>query len=179
MSDTTRHSARPEPTQPSWREWYRVALFGLSAYSTGIAWQAQLVSYPLYRSVGAADFAAYHLDYNAAIPFVVIVPGFVTFLAAMGYWWTGPRDESRAVAGTVAVSGLAALSATLAWAIPRHDELDRVGQSMAVIDSLLQANLLRSLVLTAGTVALGWALGRRLTRSSATVPQPDVATAPR
>lgn len=165
MSTATRHAETRSHTASAWRKWYRVGLFTLSAYSTGIAWQAQLVSYPLYRSVGAADFPAYHLDYNAAIPLVVIVPGFVTFLASMAYWWTRPADESRAVAGTVAVTGLAALVSTVAWAIPKHDELDRVGQSLPVIDSLLQANLLRSVVLTAGTAALAWAIGRRLAGS--------------
>ena len=158
------HESHSEPTDSPWREWYRLGLFGLSAYSMAIGWQAQLVSYPLYREVAAADFPAYHLYYNGAIPIVVIVPGFLTFLASIGYWWSRPHDQTRAGAGLVAVSGLGALLATVAWAIPRHDELDRVGQSLPVIDSLLQANLVRSLLLSAGTLALGWSLGRRLTR---------------
>lgn len=157
-------STQSDPTASPWREWYRVGLFGLSAYSMAVGWQAQLVSYPLYREVAAADFPGYHHFYNDAIPLVVIVPGFLTFLGSIGYWWTRPADESRPVAGVVAISGVGALLATVAWAIPKHAELDRIGQSLPVIESLLQANLLRSAMLTAGTLALGWTLGRRLTR---------------
>jgi hypothetical protein len=44
--------------------------------------------------------------------------------------------------------------------IPRHDALDRIGQDDAVITSLLQANLVRSLALRVGVVVLGWCLSR-------------------
>lgn len=143
-------TARPT----TWRWPNLVAVTALTVYSTAIGWQAQLVSYPLYRAVDAADFAAYHLQYNVSIPVVVIVPGFLSFLACIAFWWTRPADVPRPVAGLVALSGLAALLSTVLWAIPRHDLLDEIGQSDAVIDSLLDANLLRSLALTVGALAL-------------------------
>ena len=46
------------------------------------------------------------------------------------------------------------------WAIPMHDRLDQIGQSAATLDSLLQANLVRSLALTAGTAALVWCVAK-------------------
>ena len=73
-----------------WRRCYLAGLAAVSAYSTGVAWQAQKVSYPLYRSVNAGNFAEYHLDYNHAIPLPVIVPGFAGFLAAIAFWGPGP-----------------------------------------------------------------------------------------
>ena len=148
------------PSTPSvtardaWRRPHLVALTALTAYSTGVGWQAQLVSYPLYRAVPPEDFLAYHAQYNQAIPLVVIVPGFLSFLACAAFPWTRPADVPRGLAAVVAVSGLGALVSTVAWAIPRHDRLDRIGQDEATIASLLDANLVRSLVLTAGTVAL-------------------------
>ena len=60
----------------------------------------------------------------------------------------------------VAGAGLVSLLATVLWAIPMHDRLDQIGQDAATIDSLLSANLLRSLALTAGTAALVWCLTR-------------------
>ena len=60
----------------------------------------------------------------------------------------------RGLAGVVAGSGLVSLVSTVAWAIPRHDRLDRIGQDEATIASLIDANLVRSLALTAGAVAL-------------------------
>jgi hypothetical protein len=142
------------------RTWYLIAVSVLCAYSTGVAWQAQLVSYPLYRAVGAADFVAYHQRYGEAIPLVVVLPGFVTFLAGTAFLWARPRQVSRGVAMVVSASSFIALLSTVLWAIPKHDELDRIGQSASTIDSLLQANLVRSLALSAATLALGWSVAR-------------------
>jgi hypothetical protein len=164
MQVVSRRSTSHPSSRPGWRRWSLAGLAGLSAYSTGVGWQAQAVSYPLYRSVGSADFARYHLDYNAAIPLPVIVPGFVTFLAAIAFWWTRPADVSNRTAGIVSATGVVALASTVLRAIPMHDRLDRSGQSDVTIDSLLQANLVRSLALTVGTVALL----RELVRSAST-----------
>lgn len=141
-------------TRADWRRPHLVALTALTAYSTGVGWQAQAVSYPLFRAVPPEDFLAYHAQYNEAIPLVVIVPGFLSFLACAAFPWTRPADVPRGLAGVVAGSGLVSLVATVAWAIPRHDRLDRIGQDEATIASLIDANLVRSLALTAGAVAL-------------------------
>ena len=94
-----------------------MALTALTAYSTGVGWQAQAVSYPLFRAVPAEDFLAYHAQYNEAIPLVVIVPGFLSFLACAAFPWTRPADVPRGLAGVVAGSGLVSLVSTVAWAI--------------------------------------------------------------
>ena len=147
-----------------WRDWNLLALAGLHAYSTAIGWQAQAVSYPLYRAVGVDEFKAYHAAYNDSIPLVVIVPGFLTFLGAVAFWWTRPPDVPKRLAGLVSVSGLASLLSTVLWAIPRHDELDRNGQSADTIDSLIHANALRVAALSVGTVAISWSVGQLLRR---------------
>ena len=54
------------------------------------------------------------------------------------------------------VASLMSLLATVLWAIPHHDELDRSGQSSATIDSLLAANLVRSFALTVVALTLTW-----------------------
>ncbi len=40
------------------------------------------------------------------------------------------------------------------WAVPTHDRLDEAGRSAATIDSLLPADLVRTVALTASTLAL-------------------------
>jgi hypothetical protein len=147
-----------------WRNRYLVALSCLTAYSTGVAWQAQLVSYPLYRSVGAEDFLAYHARYNETIPGVVIVPGFLTFLAGIAFYWARPAGIGRAEGATVSIAGLVSLLTTVLWAIPAHIELDRIGQSAPTIDRLLTANLVRSAALTVGMVVLAVGVARLLPR---------------
>ena len=145
---------------PGWRRWYLAGLTALTGYSMGVGWQAQLVSYPFFGTVPAEHFAAYHQQYNQAIPLVVIAPGFLSFLAGVAFLWARPRDVPRPAAVIVAGTGLVSLLATVLWAIPMHDRLDQIGQSAATLDSLLQANLVRSLALTAGTAALVWCVAK-------------------
>jgi hypothetical protein len=163
MTHTAAAALRPTgaTSRTHWRRWNLVGLTALTAYSTALGWQAQLVSYPLYRAVDADGFAAYHQQYNESIPWVVVLPGFVGFGSAVAFYWTRPADVGRAVALLVSASGVTSMVATVRWAIPMHDRLDEIGQSGPTIDSLLDANLLRSVSLTVGTLALCWCLGRR------------------
>ena len=147
---------RPVSWAPRWRRFNVLGLTALTAYSTAIGWQAQLVSYPLYRAVDPTSFAAYHEQYNQAIPVVVIVPGFLTFFAGAAFFWTRPADTPRPVAALVSISGVTALLSTVLWAIPLHQRLDDDGPSAATIDGLLDANLVRTSALSAATLALLW-----------------------
>lgn len=148
------------------RELGLVGLTAVTAWSAAVAWQAQLVSYPLYRAVDAEDFLAYHAQYNAAIPVVVILPGFVSFLAGIALPWTRPDGVPVRAAAVVSVAGAVSLASTVAWAIPMHARLDRVGQDAATIDRLLTANLVRSVALTVGTLALTALVAGRTCRRS-------------
>lgn len=166
MTHTAPQSA-PAPlpvTESSWRHWNLIGLTVLTTYSTALGWQAQRVSYPLYRAVADADFATYHQLYNDAIPLPVILPGFVCFAAAAVFPWTRPSTVPQWAAITVGLVGLTSLVSTALWAIPMHDRLDDAGPSAATIDSLLTANLVRTLALTAGTATLAWCTGRLLRR---------------
>lgn len=167
MTETvSRIRLRPYTRGAGWRRWYLGGLTALTAYSMGVGWQAQLVSYPFFGTVPAEHFAAYHLRYNAAIPVVVIIPGFFSFLAGIAFYWARPRDVPRPAALVVAGAGLVSVLTTVLWAIPMHDRLDRIGQDAATVASLLSANLVRSLALTAGTAALVWSVARRASRTN-------------
>lgn len=144
----------PRRGRDGWRYPHLAALTALTWYATALGWQAQLVSYPLFRVVPPAGFPAYHLAYNEAIPWVVIVPGFVSFLACAAFPWTRPREVSRPTALLVAATGVGAVLTTALWAIPRHDELDRIGPDPATVASLLHANAWRTGALTVGAVLL-------------------------
>ena len=159
-------AARPAAirTRPGWRVWNLAALTALTAYSTGVAWQAQFVSYPLYRAMSAAEFPGYHLAYNAAIPGVVIIPGFLSFLACAAFPFARPAGASRTAAVVVAVTGIGSLLSTVLWAIPMHDRLDAIGQDPATIASLLGANAVRTACLTLATLALSWCTVRLIGR---------------
>lgn len=150
--------------RPRWRVWNLAVLAALTAYSTGVAWQAQFVSYPLFRAARADDFPAYHLAYNAAIPGVVIIPGFLTFLTCAAFPFTKPAGVPRAATAVVVISGIGSLLSTVLWAIPMHDRLDAIGQDATTIASLLAANGVRTALLTVGAAALTWTVVRLLRR---------------
>ena len=64
----------------------------------------------------------------------------------------------------MAISGLGSILSTVLWAIPRHDLLDRIGQDAATIASLIQANGVRTALLTLGAATLSWSLVRLIRR---------------
>lgn len=106
----------PEATraaQGGWRGWNLAALTAMSGYVTALGWQAQLVSYPLFRAVGREEFLDYHAQYNDGIVWVVIVPGFATFLSQVAFWWTRPAGTSRTAAALVAAGGVTAIASTV------------------------------------------------------------------
>jgi hypothetical protein len=150
-----------------WRHLNLACLTALTAWSAAVGWQAQVVSYPLYRAVGDQEFAAYHQQYNEAIPLVVIAPGFASFLAGGAFYWTRPAEVPRSAAVLVSAAGGTSLAATVLWAIPMHNRLDRVGRSPGTIDSLLRANLLRTVALTGSTLTLIWSTWRSWGRTGA------------
>jgi hypothetical protein len=158
MSDTARR--HPTDSRRGWRHLNLTGLTALTAYSAALGWQAQVVSYPLYRAVGDREFAAYHQQYNEAIPLVVIAPGFASFLAGAAFYWTRPAEVPRSVAAVVSLAGVTSIASTVLWAIPMHNRLDEVGRSTATIDGLLRANLLRTVALTGSTLALVWSVWR-------------------
>jgi hypothetical protein len=162
MSQTAGSTVRSDPAarrrQGRWRDAALVALTAMTAYTTAISWQVQAVSYPLFRAVDAVQFPAYHQQYNETILWPVLIPGFPTAAAGVLFFWIRPARLSGRVAAVVSAASLASLLLTVLWAIPMHDRLDVIGQDGATIDSLLRANLLRSLSFTLSTAALCWGL---------------------
>lgn len=144
------------------RRWNLVGVVTLTAYSTALGWFAQEVGYPLFGEVAPADFASYHQYYNEAIVWPVIVPGFAGFVAATVFPWTRPREVPLPAALLIGATGLTCLATTVLWAIPMHDRLDAQGFAQTTLNSLLEANLVRTAALTAGTLTLGWCLRRML-----------------
>jgi len=172
-NDISIRQLQPTPTMPvgatasrwsHWRDWNLLALSGLTAHSTALGWLAQEVMYPLFRATGKNEFAAYHLQYNEAIVWPVIVPGFLGFASAAAFLWTRPAEVPRWAAAVVSLSGITCILSTVLWAIPMHDRLDEIGQSAATIDSLLAANLVRTVALSISLGVLGWSVGRLLQR---------------
>lgn len=126
----------------------------LGVYNCGVIWPTQWVTYPLFRLVPNDEFLAYHLSYNRRITTVVIIPGFLFFLAPFVLLFFRPPSITLWMAVLSAVLGGLALFVTVVLEIPRHIQLQRQGKSDSLIQGLIVNNWLRTFAITAQTVLL-------------------------
>jgi hypothetical protein len=116
----------------------------LAFYVLGEIWFCQIVIYPLFAKVGAADYIRYHGYYTQRIPLPVIVPGFLSFLLPIPLALFGPTVPvwmSVANIGT----GLVGLLVTVLLEIPRHGRLEKAGKNDVTIAELIRYNWPRTL----------------------------------
>jgi len=124
---------------------------------TGVIWLVQLVQYPGFGRVGAADFASFHAHHCRAIGFVVGPLMVVELLTAVLLAWTGqPLWFWRFM--------LAAL--LLIWVStallqgPLHSRLAREGLRPDLVESLVRGNWLRTILWSARSAGLVWFYAR-------------------
>lgn len=147
-----------------WGAWLLVAQALVAAAMTGVIWQVQLVTYPQFLNVGAAEFPAYHAAHTRSIGLVVaplMLAELALALAAL--WWcrTGPlRSSMRFGAGLV----LALWATTWLWQVPLHARLESEGRLEPVIRELIAGNWLRTLLWSARAALLGTLVGRLIPR---------------
>jgi len=137
---------------------FLAALTALGLYALGIGWMTQQVSYPLFSHVPEGQFVAYHRNYSRRIPIVIIVPGFTYFLASMAFVALRPDPVPLWLAAVVGLGGLASLVATVGFAIPCHQRLQREGSSPTVLRRLRNADRVRAYGATINAVLLLWAV---------------------
>ncbi|MEV6491963.1 hypothetical protein AB0M20_25605 [Actinoplanes sp. NPDC051633] len=123
---------------------YLLVVTGLAVYVVGISLMTTQVSYPLYASVPADAFVAYHARYSRRIQPIIIAPGFPTFLACVVFPFVRPGSVSVWAGALVAAGGVVALGATLSTAIPAHVRLQRDGFTPAHYRRLRTADVIRT-----------------------------------
>ncbi|OON70737.1 hypothetical protein [Hymenobacter sp. CRA2] len=132
--------------------------FALSAYLTGVIWTVQLVHYPGFALVPAAEFGAYHRAHTARISWVVMAPMVLELLLA-GWWaWVAPSAAAWWALGLV----LVIWAVTFFVSVPLHNRLASDGAAYATVYGLVRTNWLRTLAWTARCGLLGWVLAQHL-----------------
>lgn len=125
----------------------------------GLIWLVQLVSYPLFARVSAADFPAYHAAHARLIT-PLVAPLMLGELAAA---LAGAAYVDRALPREAAWSGAAL--AVAAWlltafvSVPHHDALAR-GFDRRAYDALVATNWLRTATWTLRGAIVLWAAAR-------------------
>ena len=119
-------------------------------FIVGLIWLIQLIVYPQFLRVGAADFRAYHFSHCLRIGFM-IVP-LVLFEAGSAAWllYEGLRSMPFLISlGMIPLIGLS----TAVWQAAYHKRL-MLGRDDAVIRHLILTNWVRTLGWTARGVLL-------------------------
>jgi hypothetical protein len=127
-------------------------LDGVIFYVLGGIWFAQIVVYPLFGKVGAAEYVRYHRFYSSRIPLPVILPGFASFLVPVTLVFFGPDSVPAWMTLANAACGVVDLVVTVGLEIPRHARLEKGGKQEAVIRELVRYNWPRTLSITASAV---------------------------
>ena len=121
----------------------------------GLIWFVQVVAYPLFARVAAADFLAYHASHSRLITYVV-APLMLGELASAIAWLIWPlRGVSPAVAWVGAALAVAAWAATMFVSVPQHTILAR-GFDPRAHDLLVVTNWIRTAAWTARGAILLW-----------------------
>jgi hypothetical protein len=117
----------------------------------GQIWLVQIVVYPLFARVGAAEYVGYHSFYSRRIPAPVIVPGFASFLLPVPLALYGPVVPFWMSAANI-TAGLAGLLVTGLLEIPRHARLEKGGKNAVTIAELIRYNWPRTLSISSQAV---------------------------
>ena len=129
---------------------------------TGLIWLVQVVHYPLFALVGASAFPGYHAAHTRLVALVVAPLMIVEAGAAV--WIVVSRVDDAWVAWTGLTLVAVVWLATFGLAVPRHDALMRDGYDLAVIESLVATNWVRTVAWTLRAAVAAWML-RALVRA--------------
>ncbi|HND34026.1 MAG TPA: hypothetical protein PLA94_28695 [Myxococcota bacterium] len=121
----------------------------------GLIWTIQVVHYPLFARVGAAEWARFHAEHSTRIT-LLVGPLMVAELGLAVALGLGAPPERRVWAWVAAgLVGVAWLS-TAFLSVPLHNRLG-AGQDLGLIAELVQTNWPRTLAWTLrGLLLLGW-----------------------
>jgi hypothetical protein len=123
----------------------------------GLIWFVQVVAYPLFARVAAADFPAYHEAHLRLITYVVGPLMLGELIGAMA-WLLWPLDDvPRAVAWVGAALAVIAWVATMFVSVPQHNILAR-GFDARACDALIVTNWIRTAAWTVRGATLLWVL---------------------
>lgn len=126
-----------------------LVLWAVLAFAVlGQIWFCQIVIYPLFARVGRDNYIDYHRFYTSRIPFVVIVPGFLSFLVPIPLALFGPDVPTWMSVANI-VTGICGLLVTVFLAIPRHGRLEKGGKNDVTIAELVRVNWPRTASITA------------------------------
>jgi hypothetical protein len=136
-------------TNVEWSLWCQLAT---TLPLLGVIWLVQLVVYPQFARVGAAEFCDYHRYHSSRITWVVAPLMLGEAIAAIAFWILS--DATTKLLATIGLALLlAAWTATAAIAVPAHNRLAS-GFDRSAFRQLTHANTARVMVWSARAVVV-------------------------
>ena len=127
----------------SFAHWLLIGCAVLYLYATGGCWLLQVVCYPAYHLVGAAEFVPFHVAFGKRLLQVFVGPAVLACMLSFVLVLVRPAAVPLWAALGCAITSAIILITTIAIEVPKHNQLDRDGKSAALIDGLVQNNLPR------------------------------------
>ncbi|MBC8100259.1 MAG: hypothetical protein H7Y11_12505 [Armatimonadetes bacterium] len=133
---------------------FLLVVTALCCYCTGASWMLQIVCYPTYALVGAAEFVPFHVSFGRRLIAAAVGPMVITCWMTFALVFLRPAAAPLPAALLAAACGLVILVTTIVLEVPKHLALDRDGKSDALINGLVRDNLPRMIAWTVASVAL-------------------------
>ncbi len=133
----------------------------LNGYLCGLIWFVQIVHYPLFAEVGAADFPRYHERHSTLTTRVVALPMLLDLGLSGLLIWRHPPGFAAPWTWLGFALTLITWACTFGLAVPLHRRLG-AGHDGAVIARLVATNWPRTVAWTAHLALLRWGLLRLL-----------------
>lgn len=135
--------------------WLLVAHAAATVFMVGLIWVIQLVHYPLFARIGAAEFQAYEREHMRRIGWVVGPVMIVELATAALLAWRVPAGVMPVLAWSGLAMAVAIWASTAAVQAPLHARLAR-GKDERLLARLVSSNWLRTMLWSArGCVAMG------------------------
>jgi hypothetical protein len=128
----------------------------MSFYCTGASWMLQVVCYPTYALVGAAEFVPFHVSFGRRLLVAAVIPMVITIFATFALVLLRPEAAPQWASLVVAACTAVVLVTTIALEVPKHNKLDAEGKSDALISGLVRDNIPRVIAWTVASLMLGY-----------------------
>lgn len=152
---------------PAFGEAAFVAATAATCFQSGVQWYTQVSTYPLFRDLPDAGFAAYHRAYEQRLPLAIYAPYGLLMASLLPSLVRPPQGVSRAPIAAASLLNISIMVTSVALAAPIHAGLDR-GEVARVdgVRRLLRMNALRlAASMTSSGIMLAMLRRRLVTRA--------------
>jgi hypothetical protein len=112
----------------------------------GVIWTVQIVQYPFFSQIAAAEFSSFHRTYTNWITPIVAPPMLVELATSVALLFFPPENIDSKLIWAGLILALLAWASTFALQVPLHEKLARGGFDPKTHRALVNTNWIRTAV---------------------------------